>query len=164
MIDALTAAASGEPIATIGFVLTWIGGGIAVITRVVRGRQARKEQIADTISDAQMICLQASSRMIEIQFQIDRVIQRHGVNMSQENNEQFSHFKEATESHLEGMSALLEELDQFNAFNSSHKNLIAAKSLKSRATGGITGGSEMLHLVKESTEYIESAITKDFSS
>ncbi len=145
MLEVIRAYIQQEPVAAIGFAMTWLATGVMAIIRYVKTRYHRKERIAELLSEANILAKQTMFRYTKLFGIMDREIAEN----AKHNREPTANYMEVREeyySRRENVSKLEARISGIDVNNPIHKNLLAALAARSDAKLGLATSEEFMQL------------------
>ena len=149
MWTAITKALLDEPIASIGFAVTWAGSIAIFIRSVFHNGQLRKEKVVDLIAEARVLTDQTKANLRRLQWGTQKALASKKLEMDKSTVEKFENNVNTCETNIASLDAVLETLDGFDIHNKSHKNLLAAKQKKDEAYRKLIAANETVELTEK---------------
>ena len=149
MWAAIAKALLDEPIATIGFAVTWAGSIVIFILSVFHRGQIRKEKVVDLIAEARVLTDQTKGNLLRLQWECRRAMVSMKSKMDKPTVEKYERIVSKSEIDRAGLDTVLMSLDGFDIHDKSHKNLLAAKQKKDEAYRRLISANETVELTEK---------------
>ena len=149
MWAAITKALLDEPIATIGFAVTWAASIVIFILSVFQRRQLRKEKVVDLIAEARVLTDQTKANLRRLEWECRRAMASKKSEMDKPTVEKYESIVSKCEINTAGLDTVLTGLDGFDIHDKSHKNLLAAKQHKDEAYRRLSRANETVEFTEK---------------